>query len=54
MDMERRLNPVSSPTKRKRAYDDDAQSEFSAITNESECRTDENILDFKVEDAEFY
>ena len=30
------------------------QSEFSAITNESECRTSENILDLKIEDAEFH
>lgn len=40
--------------KRQGAYDDDAQSEFSAVTNESECRQDENILDLKIEDAEFY
>ena len=29
-------------------------SEFSTKTNESEIRTDENILDFKIEEAEFY
>jgi len=34
--------------------DDDVVSEFSAMSNESEIRADENILDFKIEDAEFY
>jgi hypothetical protein len=29
-------------------------SEFSAMTNESEIRTDENVLDFVVQDAEYY
>ena len=29
-------------------------SEFSTKTYESEIRHDENILDFKVEDAEYY
>jgi hypothetical protein len=29
-------------------------SEFSAMTNESNLNTDENILDFKVESADFY
>jgi hypothetical protein len=55
--MERRLFPAktaSSPVKRSGPYDDDVQSEFSAITNESEIMIDENILDFKVEDAELY
>ena len=33
--------------------DIDARSEFSAATQESEIATDENILDFKVEDADF-
>ena len=33
--------------------DVDARSEFSAQTQESEVQMDENILDFKVEDAEF-
>ena len=33
--------------------DVDARSEFSAQTQESEVQVDENILDFKVEDAEF-
>lgn len=33
--------------------DADARSEFSAQTQESEVNIDENILDFKVEDAEF-
>lgn len=60
LDVERRLQPSAAPggsPTRKSAmgpYDDDVQSEFSAITNESEIRVDENILDFKVEDAEFY
>lgn len=55
--MERRLYPAKtsgSPAKRSGPYDDDVQSEFSAITNESEIMMDENILDFKVEDAELY
>jgi len=57
LDMERRLHPAktaASPTKRSGPYDDDVQSEFSAITNESEILMDENILDLKVEDAELY
>ena len=33
--------------------DIDARSEFSAATQESEIGTDENILDFKVEDADW-
>ena len=33
--------------------DVDARSEFSAQTEESEVGMDENILDFKVEDADF-
>lgn len=54
-DLQRRIAPApTSQLKRAGAYDDDAQSEFSAVTNESECLQDENILDFKVEDAEFY
>ena len=54
-DLQRRIAPApTSQFKRAGAYDDDAQSEFSAVTNESECLQDENILDFKVEDAEFY
>ena len=32
----------------------ETQSEFSAMTNESEVRTDENVLDFVVQDAEYY
>lgn len=31
----------------------DARSEFSAQTQESEIAMDENILDFKIEDAEY-
>ena len=33
--------------------DADARSEFSAQTQETELGADENILDFKIEDAEF-
>ena len=33
--------------------DVDVRSEFSAQTHESEVAIDENILDFKIEDAEF-
>ena len=50
--MEKRFNPIQ--TLKPDNYDDDVQSEFSAITNESECRTGENILDLKIEDAEFH
>jgi hypothetical protein len=32
----------------------EVMTEFSTKTNESEIRTDENVLDFKIEDAEFY
>ena len=30
------------------------QSEFSAVTNESEVKHDENVLDFVIQDAEYY
>jgi hypothetical protein len=30
------------------------QSEFSAVTNESEVRHDENVMDFVIQDAEYY
>lgn len=33
---------------------DDAQSDFTAQTEESEVAIDDNILDFKVEEAEFF
>ena len=33
--------------------DTDTRSEFSAQTQESDIAMDENILDFKIEDAEF-
>ena len=32
----------------------ETQSEFSAVTNESEIKPDENVLDFVLQDAEFY
>lgn len=35
-------------------HDDDARSEFSVNSAESEVLNDENILDFKLMDAEFY
>ena len=56
IDLERKLQPTSTLTmQRPGPYDyDDNQSEFSAISHESELRTDENILDFKVEDGEFF
>lgn len=58
VDLERKIQPTHTApagiTRAAGAYDDDVQSEFSAITNESELRVDENILDFKVEDAEFF
>ena len=49
----------TSPHKRAAAGDEnldhlEVMSEFSTASNETEIRTDENILDFKVEDAEFY
>ena len=43
IDLERKIAPTQpAPTglTRAGAYDDDAQSEFSAITNESELRVD--------------
>ena len=56
--MERKLEKVigktQSPDKRVNLDHLETASDFSAQTNESELRTDENILDFKVEDAEFY
>ena len=39
---------------RRRPEEPDVQSEFSVATYESEIRHNENILDFKVEDAEFF
>ena len=44
----------AAPLRASMQTDLDAQSEFSAQTQESEVAMDENILDFKVEDAEFY
>lgn len=32
----------------------DAQSEFSAVTNESEIKPEENVLDMAIQDAEYY
>jgi hypothetical protein len=32
----------------------DSMSEFSVATNETEIHLDENILDFKIEDAQFF
>ena len=32
----------------------ETQSEFSVMTNESEIRADENVMDFVVQDAEYY
>lgn len=32
----------------------EVQSEFSAVTNESEVKPDENVLDFVIQDAEYY
>lgn len=32
----------------------ETQSEFSVMTNESEVKTDENVLDFVIQDAEYY
>jgi hypothetical protein len=37
-----------------RGVDIDTQSEFSVMTNESELKTNENILDFVIEGGEFY
>ena len=45
---------AGSPSRQHATIDADRMSEFSARTNETELRTDENILEFKVEDAEFY
>lgn len=55
-DINKKLDPHQAPSPQKlgRESIDDARSEFSAITNESEMRNDENILDFAIEDAEFY
>ena len=55
-DLEKKVNPTTnlSPNRRSVAFEDDARSEFSAVTNESEVRIDENILDFKIEDAELF
>jgi hypothetical protein len=55
-DLEKKVNPTAnlSPNRRSVAFEDDVRSEFSAVTNESEIRIDENILDFKIEDAELF
>lgn len=42
-----------SPLRASLQTDLDARSEFSAQTQESEIAMDENILDFKIEDAEY-
>ena len=46
------MSRAQSPDRR--APEEDAVSEFSVATYESEIRHNENILDFKIEDAEFY
>ena len=44
-----------SPVKAKEGIDKfETQSEFSAVTNESEIKTDENCLDLVIQDAEYY
>ena len=56
-ELERKVNPNAStlsPNRRSVKFEDDARSEFSAVTNESEILIDENILDFKIEDAELF
>lgn len=50
---------MSSPLKTHKAGVDpmemmEVHSEFSVATNETEIRADENILDFKLEDAEYH
>lgn len=47
-------SPMKDSLARRSMQDVDAMSEFSVQTNESEIGQNENILDFKVEDAEFY
>ena len=46
------MSRAQSPDRR--APEEDAVSEFSVATYESEIRHNENVLDFKIEDAEFY
>ena len=64
-DMQRKLGMTASrgasPTKSmngdmSRANFDhlETQSEFSVMTNESDIKTDENVMDFVVQDAEFF
>lgn len=55
-ELEQKVNPAVSQSLNRRSvnFEDDVQSEFSAVTNESEVRIDENILDFKIEDAELF
>ena len=49
------LSPAKSVELGGRGLDDvEVQSEFSAATNESEVRTEENVLDLVLQDAEFY
>ena len=57
-DLERKISvdlrqSAGSPMRASLQTDVDARSEFSAQTEESEVGMDENILDFKVEDADF-
>lgn len=56
-DLQKKINPQNEVSPKKdgiRESIDDARSEFSVVTNESELRNDENILDFLIEDAEFH
>lgn len=57
------LQTLASPQKGGKTLDDlrasvaeklETQSEFSAVTNESEIRGDENVLDLAIQDAEYY
>ena len=49
-----RLTMSRAQSPDRRAPEEDGVSEFSVATYESEIRHNENILDFKIEDAEFY
>ena len=50
------INPSAATAAKDELVDErmEVQSEFSAVTNESEIRTDENVLDFVIQDAEYY
>ena len=52
-DLEKKVNPTAnlSPNRRSVAFEDDVRSEFSAVTNESEIRTNDEVGTFEIQSS---